>query len=150
MLPLHAAKASSTPRPSVTVISPDPDLLLPVEANAQYLIHFYLRISGNPAADMDIQFTTPAGCTGSYSVTGRLAGGAVGDADVRTSTRLTFNVETTYSTPSTSAAQSNHGAGRLITGPNAGTLSIDWAQTVSNATASVMESDSWLTLKRIA
>jgi hypothetical protein len=150
MLPLHAAKASSTGRASTTTISADPDLQLPVEANAQYFIHFYFRVSGNAAADMDIQFTTPAGCTGSYSVTGRLAGASAGDGDARTSTRIAFNVETQYSTPSTAAAQVNHGAGRLITGANAGTLSIDWAQTVSNATASVMESDSWLELRRIA
>ncbi|MFJ4617431.1 hypothetical protein [Streptomyces sp. NPDC088812] len=150
MLPLHAAKASSTSRASTTTISADPDLQLPVEANAQYLIHFYFRISGNAAGDMDIQLTTPAGCTGSYSVTGRLAGASAGDGDARTSTRTTFNVETLYSTPSTAAAQANHGAGRLITGATAGTLSVDWAQNVSNATASVMESDSWMELRRIA
>jgi hypothetical protein len=150
MLPLHAAKASSTSRASTIAISADPDLQLPVVANAQYLITFYLRISGNATADMDIQFTTPAGCTGGYGVTGRLAGTSAGDGDIRTSTRLSFNVETQFSTPSTAAAQINHGAGRLITSATAGTFSIDWAQTVSSATASVMESDSWLMLKRIA
>jgi hypothetical protein len=150
MLPLHAAKASSTSRASTTTISADPDLQLPVEANAQYLIHFYFRISGVAAADMDIQFTTPAGCTGSYSVTGRLAPASAADTDARTSVRLSFNVETQYPTPSTAIAQVSHGAGRLITGAAAGTFSIDWAQTVSSTTASVMESDSWLMLKRIA
>jgi hypothetical protein len=150
MLPLHAAKTSATSRASTTTITADPDLQLPVEANAEYLIHFYFRISGTAAADMDIQFTTPFGCTGSYSVTGRLAGSSAADTDPRTSTRIAFNVETQFSTPSTAVAQVSHGAGRLITGPNAGTLSIDWAQTVSSATASVLEQDSWLELRRIA
>ncbi|MFH8805471.1 hypothetical protein ACH4F6_39020 [Streptomyces sp. NPDC017936] len=150
MLPLHAAKTASTSRASTTTISADPDLQLPVVANAQYLLHFYFRISGLPTADMDIQFTTPAGCTGSYAVTGRLAGASAADTDARTSTRIAWNVETLYATPSTTAAQVNHGAGRLITGPTAGTLSVDWAQNISSTTASIMEADSWLELRRIA
>ncbi|MGW0943650.1 hypothetical protein ACWD4O_14040 [Streptomyces sp. NPDC002623] len=82
-------------------------------------------------------------------MTGRLAGTATADTDGRTSTRLAFGVETQFSTPSTSAAQANHGAGRLITSGVGGTFSIDWAQTVTNATATVMEADSWILLHRI-
>ncbi|MFF5759683.1 hypothetical protein ACFY7A_30145 [Streptomyces longwoodensis] len=150
MLPQHARKPASTPRASTIVVAPDPDLQLPVAANADYLFQFYLRISGDPAADMDIKVSVPSGATGSYTVTGRLAGASTADSDPRTSTRIAFNVETQFSTPSTAAAQGNHGAGRLTTGANAGTLSIDWAQTVSNATATVMEGDSWLFLQRLA
>ncbi|MGW0942896.1 hypothetical protein ACWD4O_10140 [Streptomyces sp. NPDC002623] len=150
MLPLHAAKPALTSRASTIAISPDPDLQLAVEANADYLLHFFFRISGLAAADMDIQFTTPAGSTGSYGVTGRLAGASATDGDLRTSTRISYNVETQYSTPSTAAAQISHGAGRLITAANAGIFSVDWAQTVSNATASVFEADSWMELRRIA
>ncbi|MGW0943649.1 hypothetical protein ACWD4O_14035 [Streptomyces sp. NPDC002623] len=65
MLPLHAAKSVPTPRPSTTTVTADPELQLQVEANAEYLFEFYFRISGDPAADMDIKFTVPSGSTGS-------------------------------------------------------------------------------------
>ncbi|OQR64785.1 hypothetical protein B6E66_07445 [Streptomyces maremycinicus] len=149
MLPLDARKTVSTSRASNIVVAADPELVLTVAANAEYRIEFYFRISGDPAADMDIKFTVPSGATGSYTVTGRLAGTSTADSDARTSTRIAFGVETQFSTPSTAAAQANHGAGRLIT-TTGGTFSIDWAQTVSNATASVMEADSWISLRRIA
>jgi hypothetical protein len=149
MVPLDARKTVSTSRASNIVVAADPELVLTVAANAEYRIEFYLRISGDPAADMDIKVTVPSGATGSYTVTGRLAGTSVADSDARTSTRIAFGVETQFSTPSTAAAQANHGAGRLIT-TNGGTVSIDWAQTVSNATATVMEADSWISLRRIA
>lgn len=149
MLPLHAAKTASTSRSATTTVTADPELQLEVAANAEYAIHGYLRISGPAAGDMDIKFTVPSGTTGSYAVTGRLAGTSALDTDVRTSTRISFGVETQFSTPSTSAAQANHVVGRMITSSTSGTFSIDWAQTVSDATATVMESDSWIMLKRI-
>lgn len=149
MLPLEARKSASLSRASNTTVTADPDLQLQVAANAEYRIEFYLRISGDPAADMDIKFTVPSGASGSYTVTGRLAGASVADSDARTSTRIAFGVETQFSTPSTASAQANHGAGRLTT-TNAGTFSVDWAQTVSNATGTVMEADSWISLRRIA
>lgn len=149
MQSMHAAKASSTSRASTTTISADPDLQLPVEANAQYLLEGYWRFSGAAAAGIDIQITVPTGTTGSYSDSGRLAAAQV-DSGTRTSTRLTFGVETTFSTPSTSAAQVLIPSGRVIVGSTAGTLSIDWAQNVSNATATVMEADSWIRLSRIS
>ncbi|MER6956003.1 hypothetical protein [Streptomyces sp. NPDC000618] len=149
MLPLDARKTALTSRASNTTVTADPDLQLQVAANAEYAFEFYLRISGDPAADMDIKVTVPSGATGSYGVTGRLAGASTADTDARTSTRISYGVETQFSTPSTAAAQVNHGAGRLITS-SAGTFSIDWAQTVSNATGTVMEADSWISLRRIA
>ncbi|MFI1030724.1 hypothetical protein [Streptomyces sp. NPDC020951] len=149
MLPLTARKSVSTSRASNITVAADPELVLQVAANAEYALEFYFRISGDPAADMDIKLTVPSGATGSYTVTGRLAGASTADSDPRTSTRIAFGVETQFSTPSTAAAQSNHGAGRLIT-TNSGTFSIDWAQTVTNATATVMEADSWMKLTRLA
>lgn len=150
MLPLHAAKTSSTSRSSTTTVTADPDLQLSLAANAEYRLIGYFRISGDPAADMDIQFTVPSGTTGSYTVTGRLAGASAADTDTRTSTRIAFGVETQFSTPSTATPQANHIVGRIITSSTAGTFSVDWAQTVSNATATVMASDSWIELRRIA
>lgn len=145
-----AIKTAATSRISTTVIVADPELQFAVEAGAEYIGDFYFRISGAAAADMDLQFTTPAGASGSWASTGRLAGTAIADTDARTSVRNAINAEIQLSTPSTSTAQGVQGAYRITMGGTAGTFSIDWAQTVSTATNTVMEADSWITLRRVA
>lgn len=153
MLPLYALKTATTERPSTTAISADPELVLAVEANAEYEFSYYLRMSGNTTAKIDIQMTTPSGATGSYSCT-RLTTSATADSgdatEVRTSTRVVFNVETTFNTISTTAHQVAEGTGRLITSSTAGNFSIDWAQNVSNAVLTAMHSDSYIKLTRVA
>lgn len=149
MLPLFAAKEVTTDRASTTTVTADPELVLAVEANAQYIYTFYLRISGNTTAQIDIQKTTPSGATGSYSCTRLSAGAASDTGGTRTSTRIAYNVETTFAPISTSAHQVLEGSGRLITSSTSGNFSIDWAQNVSNATASSIHSDSWIRLERI-
>lgn len=148
MQPLWIGKTVTTDRASTTTISADPELVLPVEANAEYVFEYYWRVSGITAGGIDIQVSVPTGATGSYSTT-RLAADQA-DTGTRTSTRIAFNVETEFSTPSTSAHQVIGGFGRVITGSTAGNVSIDWAQNASNATASSMHSDSWISLRRVA
>lgn len=153
MLPLYATKSTTTERASTTTVTADPELVLAVEASAEYEFSYYLRVSGNTTAKIDIQVTTPAGATGSYSST-RLTTSATADSgdatEVRTSTRVVFNVETTYNTISTTAHQVIEGTGRLIMSTTAGNFSIDWAQNVSNAVLTAMHSDSYIKLTRVA
>lgn len=151
MMPVTAIKTASTSRASTTTISADPELQLSVEAGAEYVGEFYFRISGVAAGDMDLQFTTPAGATGSWGGT-RLTAPAADDGTggARTSVRAALNAEISLSTPSTTTAQVVNGQFRITMGGTSGTLSIDWAQGTSNATASVMEADSWIRLKRVA
>jgi len=153
MLWLDAFKTASTDRTSTTTITADPELQIAVEANAEYEFQFMLRIGGNTTGKIDIQMTTPSGATGSYSCT-RLSTSATADSgdatEVRTSPRILYNVETTFNPISTSAHQVLIGSGRLITSSTAGTFSVDWAQNVSNATATTMHQDSFIKLRRIA
>jgi hypothetical protein len=153
MQPLHAAKTANTSRASTTAVTADPELQLSVTANAEYIFTFYLRIGGIQAGGIDIMMTTPSGASGSYSCT-RLTADASADTgqteETRSSTRITYNVETEFSPVSTSANQVLEGSGRLIMGSTAGTFSVDWAQNASNATATTMHSDSWISLRRIA
>lgn len=149
MQPMVAAKTVTTSRVSTTTLAADPELQLPVEANAEYTVFFYFRVSGIDAGDMDLQFTTPAGGTGSWAVTGFLVQSQV-DSGTRSGARRAMNAEIGLSTPSTATAQVYEGSGRLIMGSTAGNLTIDWAQNASNATATSMEADSWLRLDRIA
>lgn len=150
MQTVYAIKTASTSRASTTTVTADPELQFTVVAGAEYVGEFYFRISGDAAADMDVQFTTPAGATGSWGSTGQLAGTSATDADTRTSIRRALNAEIQQSTPTTGTAQINEGHFRITMGGTGGTFSIDWAQTVSNATATVMEADSWVSLTRVA
>lgn len=153
MLPLEALKTATTDRASTTTVTADPELVIAVEANAEYILTGYLRISGTTTPKMDIQISVPSGTTGGYSCT-RLSTSATADSgdanEVRTSTRITFDTETTFNTISTTAHQVLQISGRVIVGGTAGNLSIDWAQNVSNATACSMHSDSWISLRRVS
>lgn len=148
MLPQVAIKTASTTRTSTTAISADPELQLPVVAGAEYVGEFYFRISGNSAGDMDVQFTTPAGATGSWAGY-RLVAASV-DGGTGTTVRAALNAEISLSTPSTGTAQVVEGQFRITMGGTSGTLSIDWAQGTSNATGSVMEADSFIKMRRVA
>lgn len=150
MMPVTAIKTASTSRASTTTISADPELQFTVEAGAEYVGEYYFRISGDPNAFMDAQWTTPAGATGSWEGTGRLLGTATTDGGTRTSVRMALNAEIRLATVSTGSAQTVGGAFRITMGGTSGTVSIDWAQGVSNATATVMEADSWIKVRRVA
>lgn len=150
LMPVTAIKTASTSRASTTAISADPELQFTVEAGAEYVGEFYFRISGVSTAFMDAQWTTPAGATGSWESTGRLAGTETSDAGVRTSVRMALNAEIRLATVSTTSAQTVGGTFRITMGGTGGTVSIDWAQGVSNATGTVMEADSWIKVRRVA
>lgn len=150
MLPLEAVKTGSTSRASTTTVSADPELQLTVAAGADYVGHFYFRISGDPAGDMDVKFTTPGGGSDSGSWGGYHLNAGSADGGTGTTVRHALNAEITLSTPSAGTAQVVTGDFRLTIGATGGTFSIDWAQNVSNATGSVMERDSFITLKRVS
>jgi hypothetical protein len=148
LMPVTAIKTASTSRTSTTTITADPELQLSVEAGAEYVGEFYFRISGNSAGDMDVQWTTPAGATGSWNGYRLLAASA--DGGTGTTVRAALNAEISLSTPSPTTAQAVTGTFRITMGGTSGTLSIDWAQGTSNATATVMESDSYIKMRRVA
>lgn len=148
MLPVTAIKTASTSRASTTTVSADPELQFSVVAGAEYVFYGYIRYSGVDTSDIDVQFTAPTGATGSWSgnmlINGQIDGGT------HSGIRVAFNAERTWATPSTSAAQTCLIRGRLTMGGTAGTFSMDWAQNISGATATVVEADSWIRLDRVA
>lgn len=153
MLPLIAAKTATTDRASTTTVTADPELVIAVDANAEYLFEFYLRISGIQAGGIDIQPTTPSGGSGSYSCVRLIADQTADNGQLvesRSSIRMSFNVETEFSPVSTTGHQVLDGGGRLYVGGTAGNFSIDWAQNASNATATSMHADSWIKLTRVS
>lgn len=149
MLPLDAAKTASTSRASTTTTSADPDLQITVAASAEYVLEAYIRYSGFNGGDLKFRFTAPGTPNGSAGArTMELADTAATDAS--SALRLPFNADKSIGCISTTTAQVIQFRGRLITSSTAGTFSFDWAQDTSNATATIIEADSWMSLRRIA
>ncbi|MEV1049673.1 hypothetical protein [Streptomyces sp. NPDC049887] len=149
MIPLDALKGSSTSRASTTTVTADPELSVDVEANAEYVLDAYIRYSGSTAADITIQFTGPSGSSGSYGGY-MLDIGETVEAGAKRSIRTPINSARDVGCISTSTAMVMLIKGRLIVGGTAGAFSFDWAQRVSNGTATVVESDSWFSVRRVA
>jgi hypothetical protein len=148
MLPIHAAKSADTSRASTTTITADPELQVPVEANADYIFHALIRYSGSTAGDMSVIFTSPSGSTGVwggnlYETTATLA------TDPQIATRTPLNSQRDIGCISSSVSMILRISGRIRMGSTAGTFSFDWAQVTSNATATIVSTDSWLMLRRI-
>jgi hypothetical protein len=149
MLPLEARKSVSTGRPSTTTVTADPELQVQVAANAEYSFSAYIRYSGDQTGDFKCQFTGPSGSTGSWGAR-TMSTGATLATDASDAIRTPIGATKAIGCISTTAGQTFNVQGRLITSSTAGTFSFDWAQNVSNATATVVEADSYFILRRLA
>lgn len=156
-------KTSDTPRSATTSRTADPHLAYDGLANAVYIFDGYLKIDGDNTADVSLQLTVPTGALGEMlawgagnNVIGSTAAPAlqsnVSDARgymIRTET-MDVNAARTFGLlgVGTTMGMVVNGIVRMST--TAGTISIDWAQAVSNATATTLYTDSWLRFQRIA
>lgn len=152
MLPKVVRKTADTSRASTTTATADPELTISLEANAVYIWDGWLKYFADPAADLTVDFTAPTGTLGEW--VGFAAGS--GTSGVAVTTGYSIRTETNdiqqgrnyYGT-----TDSQHGLllrGTIRVGSTAGTFSLDWAQGTSNATATVVYTDSWLRFQRIA
>ena len=164
MLPQTARKTSDTARSSTTSRVADPHLTFDVVANAVYTFHGWLKFDGDVNADLSLQLTVPSSALGDMTVWGagnNVIGATavpalqsnVGDPRgymVRTES-LDVNSARTYGalgTGGTPMGMLMMGTVRVASTP--GTVSIDWAQAVSSATATTTYTDSFLEFRRIA
>ena len=162
-----ARKTADTPRSATTTATADPHLQFEVEANAVYAWWGWLKYDAPAAGDINIDFSVPSGALGEWSALGVGIGRVVGatdaatpvvQADTQASTGYMVRVETT----DVAAARAFGGLGTAGTplsvdlkgtlrmGSTAGTFSLDWAQRVSDATATTVYTDSWIVMLRIA
>lgn len=132
-------KASNTSRASTTAVSADPDLTFTPVAGKVYAFEFSLIISGNNAADFDFDFTLGGTCTIEMMVTTDPATPTFAYHD--NSGETTLQIEAT--------PQVFYGVGTLNCAGSSGAMSFDWAQNVSNGTATVLESGSWIRIMEV-
>jgi hypothetical protein len=128
-----------------TVLQGDDHLTLTVTAGGAYSIDGCLIATGDPAGDLALTITAPAGTVGGWTPTATTLGTTDGTGSVRL-TRFDFGA--TSSMGVTAAGVMVVPTGGLIAGAD-GTITLQWAQAVSSATATVLRAGSWIRLRRM-
>lgn len=154
MITNYIFKSTSTTRASTTTLADDPDLLVPVEANAVTWIRFVVRAAAILAEDIKIAWSVPSGATGNRHVIGPGSTATDASAD-NIAVRLGVHV---YSTALTYSGVRNSASNQFVileeamitTSSTAGNVALQWAQATSGATGAVVASGSWAEYRRVA
>lgn len=150
MLPTYVTKTSATTRTSTTTLADDPDMQIALAANATYWIEMYIYYSTGAAAFFKDFWNLPAGATGIRSSSGI------------SSSATATDVVTTQWTVKNAGTAIVHGGSTtvsdftltlstgVITTTTAGTLTYQWAQSVSTAVTTAVRNGSFMRVTRIA
>jgi hypothetical protein len=145
---ITAWKAGSTSRATSATLAADPDLVIPVLANATYELGGYLIYSGAAVStgDLQIELTPPTGpavwwWSGSGKDNATLAP-VLGTAQ--------SSGNAAFGTAGATSMRSVVLQGSLITSTDSGSLTLLWAQATSSSTATVLYAGSRLSLRRLA
>jgi hypothetical protein len=142
-MPITARKTTNETVNAVGALQNDDELFVAVEASCVY--HMELRISytSGTTPDLKLGWTYPTGTTIRWSGV---------DADSAGAIRTTGNLlETSIPVICGSGGDLNAAyTGMVITGVNAGTLQLQWAQNSATGSNSTVYNGSFLTIKRVA
>jgi len=144
--PIYAWKTVSESVTSSIVDQLDDELLLPVEPFSIYLVMGCYSVSGATTGDIRLGYSVPTGAQGRRHNKGLSANNATTSGQMRISvhgwpTAVTYGV--------TPTAVSIIEEGVLYTEAAGGVLQMQWAQNVSDATATVVAAGSFLTARRV-
>jgi hypothetical protein len=153
MLPQVVRKTADTSRSATTTFADDDHLVYAAEASAVYTMVGWIKYFADSTPDIKVQFTVPTGCLGEWAwmMPGQLTAGAtVNGYSIRTETNDvgSGNFRTGYGTTDSTHFTPMSGLFRMST--TAGNIALQWAQNTSNATATVLYTDSWMQFTRIA
>lgn len=131
---------------TTTTLANDSVLFVPVQANAKYLISGCLLLTADPAADIQMTLTAPAGSVGGWTPAGVTLSTTDGTGSIRLST-FAFGAASSLGVVAAGNVVSPRGG--LVTGAAGGTLQLQAAQAASSGTPTVIQAGSWLTVERI-
>lgn len=144
---ITAWKVADTSRASVATLSADPDLVIPLVANAVYRFEAFLVFNGGTLASSDFQVQVNAPANAStfwWSAKGK---------DNNTLAPVLGSAQTSgnaaFGTSGTGSQREAEIKGFVATF-TAGNLSLFWAQATSNSTATTLKAGSHFLAKRIA
>ena len=144
-IPVAVKKTSNTARASNTSITSDPQLTLPVAANADYKFEALILFNGAASAsDFQWRFTVPSGAVMNYTCPHADATGTLVGISIVYNAPSVLTSQTTGTGNDRSATMT----GMLTTAATAGNLVFQWAQNTSNGTATTVETGSYLYLQR--
>lgn len=146
----YVVKAAGESIASSTTAQSDNDLTYALLANASYEIEACLIVTGSTAGDIKTQWSVPSGATGSRLCHGPTSTAAGFTGQEQTEARMSAHGWTTsvaYSIEGSAVAIVERGP---IATTSAGTLTLQWAQVTSSATATVVGANSYLRVTRIS
>lgn len=133
-----------------TTFQNDDELLIPVLANTQYFIEFFLIYDSIQAADIKIQWTAPSGSTFDWTHGGLGTSATASTGPVSRNYRTLADTGTIGGPAAASGTNAViPGEGRLVTAGSTGNLQLQWAQNTANATGSIMRARSVLIAQRL-
>lgn len=151
MLPQTVRKTADESRSATTTFADDTHLVFAAEAGAVYTMVGWIKYFASTVPDIKIQFSVPSGCLGEWAWnmpgSGTTTTGTAGYS-IRTETNDVAGSRTGYGTSDSNMFTPMSGLFRMST--TAGNIALQWAQNTSDATASVLYTDSWLAFQRIA
>ncbi|MGQ4349681.1 hypothetical protein [Streptomyces sp. SAS_275] len=157
MLPDIITKNSTLTRASTTTLTDDPDLVATLDANAFYHIVFYIHYAALDVSQIQTAWTTPSGASGVRSASGAawtLAGGAAtaaaADGGYSRAGVHGYTTAVRYGTRNSASNQCVAVEESYLSTASAGTLALQWAQGVSNASATSLSAGSTLHVRRLA
>ncbi|HEX5568484.1 MAG TPA: hypothetical protein VFY14_16430 [Streptomyces sp.] len=125
-----AVKTQDQTKTNNAAVGADPDLKVPVAANARYLVSVPL-VWANTAGGLRVSFTGPSGATMAW--TDNDSGGAP-----TIGTQMTFQ-----------GSKGTTLSGVLVTAGTAGTLTLTWAQSVADASATTLRAGCAMVVQRV-
>lgn len=143
----YAIRTTDLSRASLTTLTADPTLVLPVIANASYWFFMYIDYEGGTQGSSDLKFnyTIPGSAFMRYQISAIATTGTI----AATQTRLGSD---TIAVGSSGAGvlMGVMGMGTLVNGAGSGNLTFNWAQNTSNTTATTIHAQSAIALIRIS
>lgn len=154
MLDNFIFKPADTSRASNTTMSNDPDMVCPVDANATYFIEMVILFAGIATAGFRTQWTVPSGSSFNKRIAGPGSANAA-EANANTTEMRWSVVSATsavnYTNPRNSASLQVYTIETAIAqiGATAGNITLQWAQTVSQTTGTVVAANSYIRYRQI-
>lgn len=156
--PVYRYKAANTDRASTTTFADDPDLTCPLDANAVYRVEFTLhyasidQVSGSPAGRFKTMWNVPGTWVGNRSAVGPDQGTVLSGTSSGGQGRWgvhNFTTACTYGDRDSTVNLATALEEGTVFTTTAGTVALQWAQAVSNASASRLAQGSVLKVTRI-
>ncbi len=150
-VPLFAYKTADEAVTSSTTMQNDDHLVLAVAASTVYLLEAFLVYDASTASDLEVQWSTPAGTTGSWHP-GNVGAAAASSSSPIISLYRNIGQSSTLGGIGTGAGNIlvSNVRGLVAVSTTAGNFRLQWAQTTSGATASTIYANSWLRLTPVA